>query len=295
MSKQLLFQGEIIKKDNELIRTKINIKSVEASRILASFIAQIRTDETELRENYTLNVADFLPNTSGRSYQKLDTCCDELVKATYDIKLTMENGAVETHRFPFFSHIAYSKGQIRCSFNFLMRHTLIQLKEHFTEINLLEYLVLSSVHSQRLFEILKSWAGLPECTIELEELYSMLNTAPSLKSNYHLFKTKVLEPCHKEINKKTNFFYEYEPIKKGSGKTSPVIAVRFIFSKIRALPIAEQKESEDLKKTRKETASLSAAALKCVLSKSQDCDEETNAKKICKYCKANNMGQWRLK
>ncbi len=228
----LILQGEIIKKDNNIIRTKITTLSVEASRILASLIAQINIEEEYFKDFYTINVNDFLSNTSGRSYLRIKDYCQELLKATAEIELKMDyNGQYEYHGFTFFTHIYYSKGKINASFNPLMKNNLLQLKKHFTEINRIEYLQLSSHYSQRMFEILKSWSGLPECTIQIDELHKMLNISDRDKKNFNNFKLRVLEPCNKEINKKTNLFYECEPIKKGNGKTSPVVAIRFIFKK----------------------------------------------------------------
>ena len=56
------------------------------------------------------------------------------------------------------------------------------LKEHYLQLNqyikynLIEFMLLPSIYSQRLFEFLKSWDDRKETTIELKELHEMLDS-----------------------------------------------------------------------------------------------------------------------
>lgn len=285
MNTQLFLDGEIIKKSNDIIRTRVDIQSVEASRILACLIAQINIHEKEFKDSYSINVSDFLLNSSGRSYSRLKGFCQELLKATAEIEIINDyNGQNEFYGFTFFSKIHYFNGKITASFNPLMKNSLLRLKSHFTEINLFEYLTLSTRPSKRIFEILKSWSKLPECTIKLDELHTMLNTVESQKNNFGLFRKKILEPAHKEIIKKTNFNYEWEPVKKGTGKTSPVIAIRFIFAKKRVLPVAEKKKELELQKESQKKNKMFIAYVKCFQECGAACEGGHQDKEICEMC-----------
>ncbi len=290
---QFFLQNNIIKKDNDIIRTKVTSLSVEASKILATLIAQINTEEEDFKDFYTINVTDFLSNTSGRSYSRMKDYCQELLKATAEIELKMDyNGQYEYHGFTFFTHIYYGNGKINASFNFMMKYYLLQLKKHFTEINLIEYLQLSSNYSQRLFEILKSWSSLPEYIIQLDELHRMLNTVETQKKHFGLFRKRILEPCNEEINRKTDLSYKWESIKKGSGKTSPIVAIRFIFSKNQELSIVEKKKKIEIENNTninnisdEDLTKINA----CVKEKNNFCESRTNDINLCKLCLDNRI------
>lgn len=83
---QLTLPGELVKKHNELVRSKINISNVDGSRILANLIACVRHDDTEFKDTYRVKVKDFMTDTSGRGYTNIKAVCRELAKATAEIE-----------------------------------------------------------------------------------------------------------------------------------------------------------------------------------------------------------------
>ena len=91
----------------------------------------------------------------------------------------------------------------------------LNLQKHFAKYNLIEYLTLTSIYSQRLFEILKSWSSVPELTLQLSELHDMLATTASLRKDSRNFRIRVLEKAHLDITSKTEFKYSWELLKRG--------------------------------------------------------------------------------
>ena len=79
----------------------------------------------------------------------------------------------------------------------------------------MEFLLLPSIYSQRIYEFLKSWDDKPETIISVLDLHEMLNTPNSFRANFTEFRRWVLEKAHKDISKYTKLIYEWEPIKKG--------------------------------------------------------------------------------
>ena len=62
---ELSIPGTLVKKSNSIIRTRITVKSVEASRILAHLVACIRTDDEKLQQAYSVAAKDIIPYIGG--------------------------------------------------------------------------------------------------------------------------------------------------------------------------------------------------------------------------------------
>ncbi len=228
-------------------------------------------------------------------FQKIKTICKELLKSSAEIELYDEISEEDVFiGFPFFSAIQYKKGIISAKFNFLMENMLFKLTECFTEYSLTEYLQLSSIYSQRIFEILKSYSNLPdkEKIIPIEELHKYLSTPKSQIKHYGLFKEKILEKAHQEIITKTDFYFDYEPIKGGSGgRTSPVIAIKFVFTKKKIAPIKEKREKEQKENTAKNNNKNFLKAWDCAKSCNGNCVtlEKKPSKVVCEICATRKL------
>ena len=62
---QLTLPGEIVKKDNELIRSKINLSGKTESRILACLVACIKHNDTQFKDAYSIPIKSYLPDDDG--------------------------------------------------------------------------------------------------------------------------------------------------------------------------------------------------------------------------------------
>ena len=108
----------------------------------------------------------------------------------------------------------------------------------------------------------------------------MLDTPESLKKNFKELRRWVLEKAHKDITGLTSLRYEWEPVKKGRA----VVAVRFIFSKRRALPVAKAKEAEAQAKGSTRNNRAFKAAVACAERKGQSCTQQDNKPGVCAVC-----------
>ena len=244
MLNQLAFPGDVVKKSNSLARAKLHIDNALAAKIIATFIACLKADDTEFDEFYSLRAKDFISDSSGKSYDHIRKTCENLLVSYAEIP----NKKGDRERFsliPFFREINYEDGLITIQFNKNMKELLLQLKSFFTEYNLIEFLSLPSIYSQKLFEVLKSWSTLPEKTIYIGDLQEILNVPNSFRIDFRNFRLRVLEKAHKDITGLTSLRYEWEPVKKGRA----VVAVRFIFSRRRALPVAACGQGERSRST----------------------------------------------
>lgn len=279
---QLTLPGEIVKKHNELIRSKININSQTASRIFACLVACIRHDDTQFKDSYSVQIKNYLRDDGG-ILKQVREACKELATATVETEWPDPENPVEDiifHVMPFFSSIKYRKGNVQAKFNPEMSGFLLQLRRCFTEYNLMDYLTLPSLYSQRIFELLKSWGNMPEVVISVADLHNLLETPVSFRADFRQFRVYVLEKAQKDIHKHTTLRFEWEPIK--AGRT--VEAVRFLFAPGRkAIAEAETKKASDEKKRRVEKERWKRA-YSCALGKAGNCAEQNNKPIICKMC-----------
>lgn len=278
---QLTLPGEIVKKSNALVRSRIHITSIQASRMLATLIASIRPDEKNFDEPYYLEIKNFLPNDSGKSYAEIRAVCRELARSFAELELEdpIEYGTILIES-PFFSRIVYKKGKIEALFNRSVSRELLELKGHFTRYNLVEYLLLPSIYSQRIFEILKSWDDKQEVTITLSSLHETLNTPESLRADFAQFRRRVLEKAHKDITKKTELYFEWEPVKQGRA----VEAIRFIFGVKRSLPVAKKKADDAIEKQAQINNTNFLAAIACFKERGAACVGNHQKPVICELC-----------
>ena len=279
MLNQLAFPGDVVKKSNSLARAKLHIDNALAAKIIATFIACLKADDTEFDEFYSLRAKDFISDSSGKSYDHIRKTCENLLVSYAEIP----NKKGDRERFsliPFFREINYEDGLITIQFNKNMKELLLQLKSFFTEYNLIEFLSLPSIYSQKLFEVLKSWSTLPEKTIYIGDLQEILNVPNSFRIDFRNFRLRVLEKAHKDITGLTSLRYEWEPVKKGRA----VVAVRFIFSRRRALPVAKAKEAEAQAKGSTRNNRAFKAAVACAEKKGQCCTQQDNKPGVCSVC-----------
>lgn len=84
--RQLTLPGEIVKKRNELVRSKTNATSKTFSRVPACLAAAIRHGDTRFKEAYTVPVKDYSPpeeeGKGGGPYKQVRAACKELIGTT---------------------------------------------------------------------------------------------------------------------------------------------------------------------------------------------------------------------
>jgi hypothetical protein len=107
---------------------------------------------------------------------------------------------------------------------------MFEFKEKYVTYEVRHLLGLRGENHVRMYQILKQYEGLGEIMLPLEELRKRLGVKPEEYTRWDNFKAKVLDECRKALEKHTDIKYTYEPIKRGSGKTSPVKAVKFFIT-----------------------------------------------------------------
>lgn len=284
--KAITVAGEIIKKSNELVRARTNVRDVESARVLAHLIACINVNDTTFEQAYTVQAKDMLPYmTGGNDFRRIKSICRGLLGSFAELEGKDEDGEPIYEARTYFTSIKYSKGLITALFNPLMRDHLLNLKGCFTAMNLKEYLSLPSIYSQRLFEILRSWQNHPagEIVLSLRELHKQMDVPTSLRGNFKDFRVRVLDKAHLDITRKTSLIFNWEAIKVGRS----VERIRFTFGtgkKKRSLSQGELEQAKAEKAQRLANKRFIAAVF-CAEKKGGHCQEQDNKRIVCKVCK----------
>ena len=281
MAKQFTLPGEIVKKSNAIARARWQPESVWEPRIVALVASKVRADDEDF-QTYRIPVSELTgvadENLRGNQYQEIAKSIEHLGKATIRIE---GNKPRNFRQYNIFSMCGYEDGCLIAGFHPDLKPHFLNLREQFTEYNLMQFLMLPSCYSQRMFEFLKSWSGKPEIIISVAELHELLSTPPSFRADFKEFRRWVLEKAHKDITEKTSFRFEWEPVKAGRS----VEAIRFLFAPGRkAIAEAEKQKAKEDKQRRLQAQRMSRA-LDCAKAKGGDCRTMDNKPIVCKACR----------
>lgn len=275
VTRQLVLPGEIVKKSNALARARWTVESVWEPRLVALLASKVHVDDTDFHV-YEIPVSEILHGSSGRDYQEIASVVDKIMSRVLTIH--DEDGWT---KYNVFTRCRYRKkdGILELGFHPDLRQHYLQLKKNFAKWNLLEYLMLPSIYSQRIFEILKSWDDQPEVILSVSELNEMLDTPPSLRKDFKEFRRRVLEKAHKDIHTHTQLRFEWEPIKVGKS----VEKIRFTFGARRALAEKVKADAKEEKRRRLANQRL-LRAVECANKKNGDCRTADNVRIVCRVC-----------
>lgn len=265
--RQLLIPGPVVKKSNALARASWSVKSVYEPRLVALVASRVRVDDQDFQD-YEIPLSELLGGAvDGRTRQLVADVVEGLLGRV--LTLPRPNGWAKCNVFSWCEYDSKA-GCIRARFDPGLKEHYLNLQSHFTQYSLMEFLMLPSTYSQRLFEVLKSWSSLPEAVIGLSDLFQMLD-APASLQRYPDFRRYVLEKAHKDITTRTGLRYQWEPIKEGRA----VAAIRFTFG-------ARSAQASDRKNQAKRSRDneLLKKAVACF--KSGSCSPKS--KKQCEIC-----------
>lgn len=283
--KQLTLPGELVKKSNDFVRSRVKLENATAGKIFTSIVSCVRPDDKDFQD-YQISVSSLFPaddRDGGSQYALVRKALKAITG--YVVEMDTSDGPTPDYvMYPLFAKANYKKGMITAQVHPDLKPHFIKLAGLFTEYSLVQYLMLSSTYSQRLFEILNSYAkSFPSQKISLERLHFMLDTTPSLKQDFAQFRRRVLDQAHKEITTKTELEYEWTPVKQGRVVTE----IQFVFSK-KAL---EERQKTEHQKYVQQQRKYIKPALDCAKATKLDfvdgkCPKEKKKTIKCRLCKS---------
>ena len=275
-------------KSNALLRARWKAESVLEPRLIALLASKIEPDDEDFKV-YDIHVTELL---GKRDYQYGGTdlkAIEEAVEKAMSRVLTIRDAKGWTKYNVFFRcRFESESGMLKLGFHPDLIPHYLQLKQNFAKYNLIEFMMLPSVYSQRIFELLKSWKDQPEFVVSIDDLHEMLATPKSHRENFKAFRTRVLEKARTDIQKRTSLRYTWEAIKDGRR----IGAIRFILTQNRMIESkieeAKKRSAKAMANAKRNTAAF-VEAVTCAKEKKGDCNVRNRAKRVCTVCDECNV------
>ena len=212
-------RDKLVVKANELIqKSRFNL-SLQQQKIVLYLISQIMPQDDDFKL-YSFTIPEFcrvcgITVESGKNYQDVKNAIKEIADKSLWIRLP--NGKSTLVRWIEKPYIDDKSGVIDIRLDADMKPYLLQLKENFTEYEIIYTLHFKSKYSIRLYELCKSihYNDLEEYhrRYSIEELRQLLGA-----ESYTVFKDfrrRVLEPAIDEINEYSDKEVNYQTITQG--------------------------------------------------------------------------------
>ena len=199
-------------KGNALIEGKKSFTLLEM-KLLLSIIGQIKRSDKDF-QRYRVNINHFqeLIDMKGKAYTHIRNVARALKSKVIEIET--DTGHLITS---YVSDIlTYKKeGYIDFFVSPKMKPYLLQLKREFTIYDIRNVINCKSVHSIRLYQLLKQYEKPGHRTVTLKDLKFMLGLDSDQYSRWANFKARVLETAKKELEKHSDIYFEYETKRLG--------------------------------------------------------------------------------
>lgn len=233
----------MVVKANRLIQNSRFSLTTQQQKIVLYIISQIEPKDEELKL-YSFEIVEFCKlcgiEPKGDNYNLLKTAIKEI--SDKSIWITLESGKETLVRWIEKPYIDERSGTIKIKLDDDMKPYLLQLKERFTQYELIYTLNFKSKYSIRLYEFLKSihYKPLTPYTqiIDIEKFMQLLNSGYKDFKDFH---TRILKPAQREINTHSDIIFNYELLKKGR-KTTQIKITISIKEAIERLQTAHENE-----------------------------------------------------
>lgn len=216
----------VIKANTLIQRSRFSL-SAQQQKIVLFIISQIEPYDEEFKL-YEFKITEFCKVCGIEPKGDIYSLLKNQIKAISDKSLwiELENGEETLVRWIEKPYIDKKSGTIKIKIDEDMKPYLLQLKERFTEYDLIYTLNFKSKYSIRLYEYLKSihYRKLKPYTqtLSIDKFQKMLDSTYEEFKDFH---TRVLKPAQREINTFSDINFEYELIKEGRKTVAIVITI----------------------------------------------------------------------
>lgn len=263
-------QRQIVRMSNKIARAKWRPESRYVGRLMVAMLQQISDYDKDF-QTYIIDVNEICDN------RKYDSRERELIMSAMKKAINTTAEFWEGDRYTVASMLAMcsfdtKSNKIYARFDASLKPYYLQLKEKYALVDVREYMKIESTYVQRLYDILCSWANMPEVIITAEELLDMLKAPQYMRKNSKYVVDRVLKPAEK-LRPGGKHWY-WERIRRGRA----VAGYRFVFE-------YEGKSHKPQKKpqnTEKNKAFLEA--YKCWQAAGGVCKAKKRSSEKCRLC-----------
>ena len=241
------FKNSIIAiQHNNLVEAKYSM-TLQQKRIMIWLVSQIKPDDIDFKE-HVLNIRELIKicQLSGESsYKEIKDITFSLIEKGIRIIDITDSENKREIQVSWLSSADYYQGQVKLSFSPKLKPYLLQLKEKFTTINVIDLMQFKSIHAIRIYELLKQYQDIGERTLTIDEIKECCGVKDKL-NKYDHFEKKLILIAQREINEKSDIHIEFERIKP----SRKIEGIKFIISKNKAYEFRNNpvKETQEVKR-----------------------------------------------
>jgi plasmid replication initiation protein len=254
MNKQIILNNprKYIVKSNSLVEARYRL-SLQESKIILWLLTQIRPDDEDFK-SHQMTISEFSKMIGvevDNQYSKLRDVTQNLMRRILNIYEPEKN---EWLQVAWLSSARYQgkKGIVILKFDPELKPYLLQLKSHFTKLDIVDTMKLKSVHSIRMFELLLQYLTIGNRKMTLEDLRAWCGIQ---KDEYNLYadvKRYVINRAKTEITAKTEYEIDYQEIKE----SRKVVAIQWTIKKKRIQPEGTSQKVRQLQKEYRSESAL---------------------------------------
>jgi plasmid replication initiation protein len=241
--KKLESNNSLVVRANKLVEAKYRLTATE-QKIIHIITAMIHKDDEDFRP-YTLRISDLialLETDSHNKYAQVKEVTRNMMKKVFTIHDIEQKREIQVAWFSSVDY-QYGKGMVTFEFSPYLKPLMLQLKSHFTKLNLENVMQLRSGYSLRLYELLKQYESIGKRQFQLMEFRELLGIPKNEYPLYANFKQRVLLQAHEEINARTDIMFDFEEVKEGKKAVALIFSIR---PKRKAIIAEPQKQPNDI-------------------------------------------------
>lgn len=208
---------------NKLIGGKQALK-LNSAKLIRSAIMQVCVEDQELKP-YIITIAEvakLLNIEKSNIYRDIEEITNDIMNNPVYIR-EQDGTNVKWIKIPWVKRCEYhSDLGVALKLNDELKPFLLNLKEHYTQYSLDSVLVMKSVYSIRLYELLQSkimTRTLPkkgkDIEVSIEEIRECCGCESKSYDKFANLRQRVIDVAVNEINEKTLYTLSYDYIKKG--------------------------------------------------------------------------------
>ncbi len=209
---------QLIKKANELVESRYRFDIWE-TRVMAKMITLISKNDADFK-NYRIYLKDiqeeFGLTKNKDAYKRLKEGARRLMDRTVKIVFDTPEGKkeLETKVIVGVETLVQKNSFIDVTFHPNMRPFLLQLKSKFLMYDIKNILRIPSVHSIRIYELLKQYEKIGHRMFTIEELKHILSIEDQYKLYGHL-KSRIILKAQEDLKKHTDIYFDFKEFKQG--------------------------------------------------------------------------------
>ena len=220
---------KFIIKSNKLIEARYRL-GLQELQVVFWLLGQIKHDDEDFK-SHKLEIREFcnfIQVKPEKKYTELRKVTKNLMQRVMEIE---EEDGDEIIQVAWLSSAIYKskQGYVLLRFDPELKPYILQLKSHFTKINLEDASRLKSKYAIRVFELLLQYENIGSRNIAIIDLRNYCGIKEKEYKNYFDFKRKVIQKSKEEINQKTEYTVDYREIKS----SRKVVAVEWSIKKKR--------------------------------------------------------------